>query len=72
GSRQGLAAASQHPFCRILMFPEVTTTIPGAKNPQQAAENVGAAARPPLNAETMQQVQSVYDHSIRAQVHSRW
>lgn len=56
----------------ILMFPEVTTAIPGAKNPQQAEDNVGAAALPPLNTETMQRVQSIYDHSIRAQVHNRW
>lgn len=56
----------------ILMFLEVTTAIPGAKNPQQAEDNVGAAALPPLNTETMQRVQSIYDHSIRAQVHNRW
>ena len=66
------AALAQLALRWILMFPEVTTAIPGAKNPQQAEDNVGAAALPPLNAETMQRVQSVYDQYIRAQVHSRW
>ena len=56
----------------ILMFPEVTTAIPGAKNPQQAEENVHAAALPPLSNETMRHVQEVYDRYIRAQVHHRW
>lgn len=56
----------------ILMFPEVTTAIPGAKTPAQAAENVQAAQLPPLNAETMRRIQEVYDTLIRAEVHSRW
>jgi aryl-alcohol dehydrogenase-like predicted oxidoreductase len=56
----------------ILMFPEVTTTIPGAKNPLQAADNVKAATLPPLSEETMRAVQQVYDTYIRPQVHTRW
>ena len=56
----------------ILMFPEVTTTIPGAKTPQQAEDNVKAAALPPLSDETMQRVRTVYDTYIRQQVHARW
>ena len=54
------------------MFPEVTTAIPGAKNPQQAEDNVRAAALPPLSDEQMRQVREVYDAYIRAQVHDRW
>lgn len=56
----------------ILMFPEVTTAIPGAKNPQQAEDNVKAAALPALSAETMQHVREVYDRYIRSQVQERW
>jgi aryl-alcohol dehydrogenase-like predicted oxidoreductase len=56
----------------ILMFPDVTTAIAGAKNPQQEADNVGAASLPPLSDETMQKVREVYDTYIRAQVQQRW
>jgi len=56
----------------ILMFPEVTSTIPGAKNPQQAEDNVQAATLPLLSDETMRRVREVYDMYIRSQVHQRW
>ncbi len=56
----------------ILMFPEITTTIPGAKNPQQAEDNVRAAALPPLSDEQMRRVREVYDRYLRAQVQGRW
>ena len=56
----------------ILMFPEVTSTIPGAKSPEQAENNVKAAELPPLSDETMQRVREVYDTYIRAQVQDRW
>ncbi len=56
----------------ILMFPEVTAAIPGAKRPQQAEENTLAADLPPLSAATMAQVQSIYDTLIRPQVQERW
>ncbi len=56
----------------ILMFDAVTCAIPGAKRPDQAADNVGAAALPALSAETMQQVEAIYNQSIRDLVHHRW
>ncbi|HLV98384.1 MAG TPA: aldo/keto reductase [Ktedonobacterales bacterium] len=56
----------------ITMFPEVTTTIPGAKDPQQAADNARAGALPPLSEATMQGVRAVYDTHIRALVQNRW
>ncbi len=56
----------------ILMFPEVTAAIPGAKNPEQAQGNVDAATLPPLSDETMQRVREIYDRYIRWQVHHRW
>ncbi len=66
------ATMAQFALRWILMFPEVTTAIPGAKNPQQAEDNVHAAALPPLSDETMRRVQAVYDSYIRPQVHNRW
>ena len=56
----------------ILMFPEVTSTIPGAKSPEQAENNVKAAELPPLSDETMQRLREVYDTYIRSQVQDRW
>ena len=66
------ATMAQFALRWILMFPEVTTTIPGAKNPQQAEDNVHAASLPPLSNATMTQVREIYDKYIRAQVHRRW
>jgi aryl-alcohol dehydrogenase-like predicted oxidoreductase len=56
----------------ILMFPEVSSTIAGAKNPQQLKDNIQAISLPPLSDETMQRVRKVYDKYLRAQVHHRW
>ena len=56
----------------ILMFPEVSTVIAGAKNPHQAEDNTHAAELPPLSTETLRRVQEIYDKYIRAQVQTRW
>ena len=56
----------------ILMFPEVTSAIPGGKNPQQVEENVNAAALPPLSPDTMIEVLAINDAYIWPQVHHRW
>lgn len=56
----------------IQMFPEVTAAIPGAKTPEQAEENVRAASLPPLNGETMNRVQEIYNTWLRAEIHQRW
>ncbi|GHO86483.1 aldo/keto reductase [Dictyobacter formicarum] len=56
----------------ILMFPEVSTVIPGAKNPDQATSNTRASNLAPLSDDTMRRIQELYDRRIRAQVHSRW
>jgi aryl-alcohol dehydrogenase-like predicted oxidoreductase len=66
------ATMAQFALRWILMFPEVTSTIPGAKNPQQAKDNVQAVSLPPLNDETMHRVREIYDKYLRAQVHPRW
>ena len=56
----------------ILMFDAVTCAIPGAKNEQQARDNVAAASLPPLDDRTMAAVRAVYDEDIRAHVHGSW
>lgn len=56
----------------ILMFPEVTTAIPGARTPAQAGENVRAADLPPLPDEAMARAREIYDRLIRPSVHERW
>jgi aryl-alcohol dehydrogenase-like predicted oxidoreductase len=56
----------------ILMFPEVSAAIPGARNPAQVEENVRAAELPALSADVMSRARSVYDHRIRPAVHDRW
>jgi len=56
----------------ILMFPEVTCAIPGAKRPSQAEENFSAADLPPLSEETMQKVKAIYEARIKPLVHHYW
>jgi aryl-alcohol dehydrogenase-like predicted oxidoreductase len=56
----------------ILMFPEVSCTIPGAKHPAQAEENIKAADLPPLSDDTMKKIRSVYDNYVRNEVHHYW
>jgi aryl-alcohol dehydrogenase-like predicted oxidoreductase len=56
----------------ILMFDAVTCAIPGAKRPSQVVDNAAAADLPPLSAETMQQVEQIYNAQIRRLVHHYW
>ncbi len=56
----------------ILMHPGVTTTIPGAKTPEQARANAAAADLAPLDDATMARIREIYDARIRALVHQRW
>jgi len=56
----------------ILMFDAVTCAIPGAKRPDQAAENCAASAIAPLSAEAMSKVRALYHDRIRQSVHQRW
>jgi len=68
---QGMTMA-QFALRWILMFEEVSCTIPGAKRPSQVEENVAAADLPPLSPEVMEKVQEIYEHYIKPQVHHRW
>ena len=56
----------------ILMFEAVSTAIPGAKNAQQALDNSEASALPPLDEDTMNNLQDIYNKRIKEQVHHRW
>jgi len=56
----------------ILMFDEVTCTIPGAKRPSQVEENSSVADMPPLSEDTMVQVHTIYENHIRNLVHQYW
>ncbi len=68
----GDATLAQLALRWILMFPEVTAAIPGARSPQQVEENVRAAELPRLSADAMAAARTVYDRHFRAAVHSRW
>jgi aryl-alcohol dehydrogenase-like predicted oxidoreductase len=63
---------SQFALRWVLDQPGVSTVIPGARNPEQVAQNVAAASRPPLRPEQLEGVQATYDRLIRLHVHQRW
>jgi aryl-alcohol dehydrogenase-like predicted oxidoreductase len=56
----------------ILEFPAVTCAIPGAKRPEQVAENAAASAMPPLSSDAMKQIRAIYDADIKSLVHQYW
>jgi len=56
----------------IDMHDAITCSIPGAKRPDQVAENVAASDLPPLSSEVMRRVKEIYDARIRPAVHQRW
>ena len=56
----------------ILMFPEVTCTIPGAKRPAQVEENVAAADLHELPDEVMREIEKIYNTDVKKSVHHYW
>jgi aryl-alcohol dehydrogenase-like predicted oxidoreductase len=56
----------------ILMFPEVSCTIPGAKRPEQAEENITASDLPPLSGSTMEKIRKIYNQYAKPYVHHYW
>jgi aryl-alcohol dehydrogenase-like predicted oxidoreductase len=56
----------------ILMWDAVTCTIPGARTPAQARENVAAVDLAEIDRATMAAVRQIYDERIRGLVHSSW
>lgn len=68
----GGASLAQFALRWILMWDAVTCAIPGARTPEQARSNAGAALLPPLDALHMAAVRDVYDEYIREHVHASW
>ena len=68
----GDATMAQLALRWILMFDAVTVVIPGAKTPEQARANAGAADLPALGADVMAELRRIYDEDIRPSVHRRW
>ncbi len=66
------ATSAQTALRWIIQQPGVSTVIPGARSPEQARANAGAAALPPLPPATLDAVTELYDRRIRGQVHDRW
>ncbi|WP_209330331.1 aldo/keto reductase [Lunatimonas salinarum] len=56
----------------ILMFPEVSTVIPGASTPSQVHQNISAAGLPLLTPDQMDAVKSIYEKHIKPVVHNLW
>jgi len=56
----------------ILMRPEVSCVIPGAKRPSQVEDNCAAADLPVLPESTLTAVQALYTDRIRPLVHHYW
>ena len=56
----------------ILMFPEISTVIPGASRPEQVSSNIKASELPALSKEQMEGVQRVYEQYVKPAVHGLW
>ena len=56
----------------ILMRPEVTCVIPGAKRPSQVDDNCAAADMPEIPSETIAAIQALYTRQIKPLVHAYW
>ncbi len=56
----------------VAQQPGVTTVIPGARNVDQATSNAAAGSVGALPDSLLEGVASLYDESIREQVHGRW
>jgi aryl-alcohol dehydrogenase-like predicted oxidoreductase len=56
----------------ILEFPAVTCAIPGAKRPEQVAENLAASALPGLSKAALKKIETLYVGQIKPLVHQYW
>lgn len=56
----------------ILMHEEVSVVIPGAKNREQATNNVKASDLNDIDASLISKINSIYDEMIKADIHHRW
>lgn len=56
----------------ILMYPEVSTVIPGASSPEQIEVNARASELPAFSDGEMDIVKQIYNKYIREKIHSNW
>ena len=68
----GGATMAQMALRWILMFDGVTAAIPGAKSPDQAKANAGAADLAALPPATIERIRVMYEERIKPLVHQRW
>lgn len=66
------ATPAQFALRWILDQPGVSSVIPGASRPEQAAANAAAADLPALDADQLAALSELYDRLIREHVHPRW
>ena len=55
----------------ILMHPEVTVVIPGAKNKEQIIENIASSEKKDIK-NLMQKISDVYKEYLKSEIHHRW
>ena len=68
----GDATLTQLALRWILESPAVTCAIPGAKRPEQVAENAAASDLAALSPETMNKIRALYEADIKPLVHQYW
>jgi aryl-alcohol dehydrogenase-like predicted oxidoreductase len=56
----------------ILMYPEVSCIIPGAKHTAQVIDNTKTSDLPSLSPVVMEKVTEIYQQKIKTQVHQLW
>ncbi|MFD2203364.1 aldo/keto reductase [Shivajiella indica] len=56
----------------ILMFPQVSTVIPGASKVQQVTSNLHAMDLPTISPEQMLSVEEIYKKYFKAEIHHLW
>ena len=55
----------------ILMHPEVTVVIPGAKNKKQILENIAPSEKEDIK-NLMQKISYIYNEYLKSEIHHRW
>ena len=53
------------------MHDEVSVIIPGAKNSDQALQNISASSLPNIN-DLMKKIENIYNTKLKDDIHSRW
>jgi aryl-alcohol dehydrogenase-like predicted oxidoreductase len=56
----------------VLMFPEVSTVIPGASKVEQVISNVNASQLPEISTSQMEAVRNIYEKYFKADIHHLW